>query len=139
MSNLSFIQNLGLKLLGDALSTIKGDVVTLTRKTVEKENETKTLDAIVGTPRLERFFQNVLTDRSGPGATQIASALLSGIVGGNKVAYAITEAARTAEESGEGFMKKKAAVLRVIREVAPGLKKSQEQLAIELAVQLIKD
>jgi len=145
MSKLSFLQNLGLKLLGtDALAAIKGEVVDLTRKTVEDEHATalreQPLSLMVGASRLETFFHDTLRARARAGSNQVTSALLLSLVGDNyQVAYSITEAARVAEESGEGFMKKKAAVLRAIREKELGLSKSQEQLVIELAVQLIRD
>lgn len=149
MSQLSFIQNLGLKLLGsNALATIKGEVVKLTersteqkvRGTVEVENTTRPLGEVVGRGRLEEFFRDALKSRAGAGGNQVTAALLLALVHGDtSAAHAISKAAQTAEDSGEGFMKKKAAVLKVVREVSPGLKKSQEQLLIELAVQSIKD
>lgn len=148
MSNLSFFQNLGLKLLGsDALAEIKGEVVKLTERTTEQkvrqavtvENITRPLRDLVGLDRLESFFRDTLLNRAGAGGTQVTSALLLSLVGTTEAAWKISEAAQNAEASGEGFMKKKAAVLKVVREVVPGLKKSQENLVIELAVQSIKD
>lgn len=139
---MSFLQNLGLKLLGaEALAAIKAEVAAITEKktraTIEEENKSKPLSAIVGNFRVERLFAETLDERAGPGANQVTSALLRALV--PEGAFGIEVAAREAELSGEGFMKKKAHVLRVVKEVAPHLTKSQQQLAIELAVQLIKD
>lgn len=139
---MSFLQTIALKLLGqEALAKIKADVVEITKRTtleeVDKKNKTQPLEAIVGTPRLERFFANVLEERAAAGPNQITSALLRAIV--PEGAFGIEVAAREAEGSGEGFMKKKAHVLRAVKEIAPHLTKSQQQLVIELAVQLIKD
>jgi hypothetical protein len=135
---MSFLQTLGLKLLGaDALAVIKGEVVQLTRATVAAEQDRAEVDTFVPRSRLEKFFQYTLNSRAQAGANQVTSALLKGIVGDH--ALLITNAARDAEASGEGFMKKKAAVLKVIKEFVPTLTKSQQQLVIELAVQLAKD
>ncbi|MNC04037.1 hypothetical protein D3C87_1249310 [compost metagenome] len=135
---MNILQKLGLKLLGAAaLATIKGDVVELTRKATKIENESFPISSVVGTNRLEDWLQGQLETKFR--GSQVQAALLRTLVDGDRdKSYAIIEAARVAEESGEGFMKKKAAVLKVIREVAPGMKRSAEQLAIELAVQLIK-
>lgn len=135
---MNILQKLGLKLLGAAaLATIKGDVVELTRKAAKIENESFPISSVVGTNRLEDWLQGQLETKFR--GSQVQAALLRNLVDGDRdKSYAIIEAARVAEESGEGFMKKKAIVLKVIREVAPGMKRSAEQLAIELAVQLIK-
>ncbi|WDS62200.1 hypothetical protein [Pseudomonas phage D6] len=139
---MSLLQTIGLKLLGEkALAEIKGEVAKITerttRETIEREIPTRAINDLVGRGRLEQFFHATLEARAKAGPNQVTSALLRGIVG--EGAFGIECAAREAEASGEGFMKKKAHVLRVVKEVAPQLTKSQQQLVIELAVQLIKE
>lgn len=145
---MSFIQNLALKLLGsDALAVIKAEAAAQARAETETKlrNEfardlgSKGLVDLVGNHRVETFFSTTLGDRAAY-SRQVHSALLLALCSGKTdIALAIVSAANLAEVSGEGFMKKKAAVLKVIKEKIPGISKSNAQLAIELAVQLIKD
>lgn len=140
MSKLSFLQTLGLKLLGTvALNEIKDGVAAETKRSTEREVLSRSVSELVPASKIEQIIHDAISTRAGTGSNQVTSALLRNLAGSNENAYQITKAARDAELSGEGFMKKKAAVLRKIREVAPGLPKSAEQLLIELAVQSIKD
>lgn len=140
MSKLSFLQNLGLKLLGvEALAKIKGEVAESTKQETERAVLRRSVSELVPSGKIEEIIQHAIDTRAGHGANQITSALLRNLVGSTDAAYLVTAAAADAENSGEGFMKKKAAVLRKVREVSPGLPKSVEQLIIELAVQMLKD
>lgn len=133
---MNLLQKLGLKLLGQpALAAIKGEVVDLTRLSVAQETKAKSFTARTTTGEREDFIQAELGETFR--RRQIQAALLVQLVGTADNAFTVAEAARVAEATGEGFMKKKAAVLKVVKEL--GLSKSQSQLVIELAVQLSKD
>lgn len=133
---MNFLQKIGLALLGDArLAEIKKDVVDLTRRTIEHENKTTSLVDLVGRDRVERHLSAALA-HGGRYDQIVRSLLVQQFYGDEQKANALIDAAVEAEKSGEGFMKKKAAVLKVAKEL--GLAKSKANLAIELAVQLTK-
>ncbi|MCY1445574.1 hypothetical protein D9M71_620940 [compost metagenome] len=133
---MNILQTIGLKLLGQqALAAIKGEVVDLTRISVAQENKAKSFAERTTSNEREDYIQ---AEISHPGRLrQVQAALLVQLVGCQERAFEVTKAADVAEASGEGFMKKKAAVLKVVKEF--GLSKSVSQLVIELAVQLSKD
>jgi hypothetical protein len=133
---MSLLQTLGLKLLGsDALAAIKAEVVTLAERTFRKTEDNKSFVDRTSTHDRELFLSDEIAN---PGRLrQIQAALLVQLVGDKQRAYEVIKASDEAEASGEGFMKKKAAVLKVVKEF--GLSKSVNQLVIELAVQLSKD
>lgn len=133
---MSIIQKIGFALIGaTTLAEIKKEVVELTTRTVLATEGLKSFFERTTSSQREDFIANELFNAGR--IRQVQAALLVQLVGGEGPAFTITEAARKAEETGEGFMKKKAAVLKVVKEL--GLSKSASQLAIELAVQLSKD
>lgn len=133
---MNFLQKIGLALLGDKrMAEIKKDVVDLTRRTVAHEQKNHSLVDLVGRERIEDYFSTRLSN--GSNYDRIVRAVLIQLFEGDAFkATALIDAAVKAENSGEGFMKKKSAVLKVAKEL--GLVKSQANLAIELAVQLTK-
>lgn len=134
---MSILKSIGLALIGKKnLAAMNGETTNLARTTLLAEQAGQPLTTVAGRVRLEQFFANTLAERSAPGDNQITAALLVGLAGSTKAAEALVAAAAHAEGTGEGFMKKKAAVLKVAKSL--DLSKSQCQLAIELAVQLIK-
>lgn len=126
---MSILKKIGFALIGkETLATMNLDTVQLTRTSVEAEQK-----ELFEAQFEQRFFQETkLASRQ----AQLLSAVLFHLTGSSDKAYQVITAADVAEQSGEGFMKKKAAVLKVVKEL--GLSKSQNQLVIELAVQLIK-
>jgi hypothetical protein len=133
---MSILKNIGLFILGDsALAEIKNEVVELTTRTVLTTEARKVFTDRTSFGEREDFLQNELHETGR--RRQVQAALLTQLTGSGDNAFTVADAARKAEESGEGFMKKKAAVLKVVKEL--GLSKSKSQLVIELAVQLIKD
>lgn len=126
---MSILKKIGFALIGkETLATMNLDTVQLTRTAMEAEQK-----ELFKAQFEQRFFEETkLASRQ----AQLLSAVLFHLTGSSDKAYQVIAAANTAEQSGEGFMKKKAAVLKVVKEL--GLSKSQNQLVIELAVQLIK-
>lgn len=130
---MNFVQKIGLALLGkQALAEIKKDVVTITTASVQAEEGLKRVSAVNAA-----FDDGVKTTVKGyatyPAGTQ--ALVLENLVG-KDATQTLIKAAGEAEASGEGFMKKKAAVHKIAKTL--GLSKSGANLAVELAVQLIK-
>jgi hypothetical protein len=138
---MSFIKSLGLKLIGaEALDAIRNEAhekgIVKGRNDLVNEQKNIPISKLVDGDRLENWFSEALAKRAGGGGNQINSALLLKLAGSDKSAtLAIINAVHRAEASGEGWMKKKAIVLKVVREVLGKRTKSIEQLIIELAVQ----
>lgn len=133
---MNFLQKIGLALLGDArLAEIKKDVADITRASVAHEIKNTSLVDLVGRERVEKHLTSTL-QHGGRYDQIVRSLLIQQFYGDEEKATTLIDAAVKAENSGEGFMKKKAAVLKVAKEL--GLAKAKANLAIELAVQLTK-
>lgn len=129
---MSLIKSLGLKLLGQAgLAEILKEEAVRTASTVHRKYAQH-----LSPEAAQRQVDAALVDVKNAPTLQFT--VLRSIVGDSATTIILIDAVKQAEASGESFMKKKSAVLKVIKEVAPGLTKSQNQLAIELAVQLAK-
>lgn len=131
---MSILQTIGLKLLGtEALATIKKEVVEITRKSVLAEEAGKSIGERVGYTKLNDYVRAV---NAQPAYRDLILRTALGHLVGPANVDALVSSAVEAEKSGEGFMKKKSAVLKDAKLYTTS--KSEAQAAVELAVQLTK-
>ncbi len=133
---MSILKTIGFALIGkQALADIKAEVVALTTATVKAEEAAKPLEKRFSSKEREQFLADALY--SPARGNQLAAGLLTIITGGDiATSLALTNAARDAELTGAGFMKKKSQVHQQAKLI--GMTKADTNLAVELAVRLSK-